>query len=135
MALRTAHGAHVYVGTFTWPVDTWRGSWTARTTEVTQSDSGGAAVYFPILEDNSWEASVGRDDTNYPEAIGLAPGTIVPTMYFRLGGGLGAVSDRLTNTTVEAVEPICDNKGDVVRVTVRGKGGKRTAAVASPTAL
>lgn len=126
MSLRSGNGGAIKVsGTVVVPTDRWSASWTARLAEVTQSDSGGASLYFPVVQDNSWEWTAARDDTNYPEAVGLTPGAILSDIRFKLGAG--AACDKLTNTTVESVDPVCDNKGDVIRVTVRGKGGALTA--------
>lgn len=127
MALRSGHGGNVQVGTgapVVVPVGRWSGNWRSRNSEVTQSDSGGGTLFFPVVQDNQWEFTAARDDTLFPEAVGLAQGTILGTMWFKLGAGVKA--DRLTNTTVEEVNPICDNQGDVVRVNVRGHGGVLT---------
>jgi hypothetical protein len=127
MALQSAHGGHVEVGTgppVVVPNQRWSANWRVRRSEVTQSDSGGSTLEFAVVQENMWEFSCARDDTNFPEAIGLASGTIVGTMWFKLGAG--AKADKLVNTTVEEVSPVVDNTNDVVRVTVRGKGGKVT---------
>lgn len=122
MSLRSGHGGAIKVGgTTVVPTDRWSGNWRVRDAEVTQSDSGGATLYFPVVQDNEWEWTAARDDTNYPEAVGLAPGAILADIRFKLGAG--SACDKLVNTLVTEVSPVCDNKGDVVRVTVRGKGG------------
>lgn len=124
MALQSAHGGNVQVGTGTptvVPVGRWNGNWRLRDAEVTQSDSGGATLYFPVVQDNDWEWSCARDDTNFPEAVGFTGGAIIPVLWFKLGAG--AKADKLTNTMVTDVSPVVDNTNDVVRVTVRGKGG------------
>lgn len=121
MSLRSGNGGSVYANTFVIPNDRWSGNWRTRDAEVTQSDSGGCSLYFPVIQDNSWEFSVARDDVAFPEALGLQAGTVVTTIYFKLGAGVKA--DKLVNTLVEEVNNVCDNKGDVVRATVRGKGG------------
>lgn len=128
MSLQSAHGGSVQTGTgeaiIVIPVGRWNGNWRVRTAEVTQSDSGGSTLEFPVVQENEWEISLARDDAAFPEAVGLDGGTIVPLMWFKLGAG--AKADRLVNTTVTEVAPVVDNTNDVVRVTVRGKGGKVT---------
>ena len=125
MALKSAHGGHVEVGTgggiVIVPNQRWSGNWRSVNADVTQSDSGGSTLKFPVLQDNSWEFSAARDDAAFPEAVGLAPGDIVDVMWFKLGAG--AKADKLENTTVDEVSPVVDNTNDVVRVTVRGSGG------------
>lgn len=127
MSLQSAHGGSVQVGTgppVVVPVGRWSGNWRVRTAEVTQSDSGGCTLEFPVVQENEWEMTLARDDTAFPEAVGLDGGTIVAVLYFKLGAG--AKADKLENTTVTEVSPVVDNTNDVVRVTVRGKGGKVT---------
>lgn len=124
MALKSGHGGSVQVGTGTpvvVPVGRWEGNWRSRNTEVTQSDSGGCSLYFAVVQDNQYTFSVARDDTNYPEAVGFTIGTVIGTLWFKLGAGTKA--DKLTNSTVEEVNTITDNMGDVVRVNIRGHGG------------
>jgi hypothetical protein len=128
MPLQSAHGGSVQVGTgmdlVVVPVGRWSGNWRVRSAEVTQSDSGGSTLEFPVVQENEWEFSVARDDAAFPEAIGLDGGTIVPLMWFKLGAG--SMADKLVNTLVLETNPVVDNTNDVVRVTVRGKGGKVT---------
>jgi hypothetical protein len=126
MALKSGHGGSIKVaGTTTVPTDKWSANWRVRLAEVTQSDSGGATLYLGVVEDNEWTWEAARDDTNYPEALGLSPGYVISDLRFKLGAGSSC--DKLVNTTIETVDPVVDNKGDVVRVTIRGKGGKLTA--------
>lgn len=130
MSLRTAHGGYVkQPGYNAFPVGSWTGNWRVRDAEVTQSDSGGCTLYFAVVQDNEWSFECPRDDTNYPEAVGWTPGTILATVYFKLGADLPnnpSKGDKLVNTLVTGVTPVCDNKGDVVKVTVHGKGGLLT---------
>lgn len=124
MALRSGNGGSVKVdGGSAIATDRWNGNWRIRDAEVTQSDSGGGTLYMAVVEDNEWEWTAARDDVNYPEALGMAPGNIV-SMRFKLGAG--SLCDRLDSTLITEVSPVVDNKGDVVRVTVRGKGGLLT---------
>lgn len=124
MTLKSGHGGSVQVGTgtiTTVPVGRWSGNWKIRDSDVTQSDGGGSTHYFAVVKDPEWEFSAARDDTNFPEAVGLEEGTTVAVLWFKLGAGDKA--DKLVGTLVTEVSPVCDNAGDVVRVTVRGKGG------------
>lgn len=126
--LRSGHGGSVKTGAAgatTVPVGRWSGNWRVRDADVTQSDSGGATLYLAVVQDNEWEFTCARDDVLFPEAVGLAQGTVISLMWFKLGAGERA--DKLANTLVTEVSPVCDNAGDVVRVTVRGKGGLLTA--------
>jgi hypothetical protein len=122
MPLQSAHGGHVYNGPTQIPNERWSANWRVRDAEVTQSDSGGCTLGLAVVQDNEWEFFAARDDTFFPEAVGLTPGTILSAAYFKLGAG--TKSDKITNTLVLEVNPVNDNKGDVVRVTVRGKYGK-----------
>ncbi len=130
MALRSAHGGSVkQLGLSAFPVGRWEANWRVRDAEATQSDSGGCTLYLAVVQDNAWSYEVGRDDTNFPEAVGWTPGTVIGTCYFKLGAdfvGNSSKGDRLTNTLVTAVSPVCDNLGDIVRVRVEGKGGLMT---------
>lgn len=121
MALQSGHGGYVKAATLVIPVATWQANWRVRDAEATQSDSGGCSLYLPVVQDNSWEFHVGRDDTLFPEAVGLTIGAVISTMYFKLGAG--TKGDKLTTTLITEVSPVVDNLGDLVRVTVRGKGG------------
>lgn len=124
MALQSGHGGSVQMGTGSItvvPVGMWRGNWRVREADVTQSDGGGSTHYQSVVTDPEWEFSAARDDTLFPESLGLGEGTIVAVMWFKHGAGTKA--DKLTGTLVVEVNPDVDNKGDVVRVTVRGKGG------------
>ena len=120
MALQSGHGGYVKT-TVAVPVGRWSGNWRSRLGEVTKSDSGGGTRFKAVVQDNQWSFECPRDDVAFPEAAGLTQGADVATLIFKLGAGDKA--DILSNTTVEDVSPTCDNQGDVVRVTVSGKGG------------
>lgn len=128
MTLRSGHGGSVQVGTGTpvvVPVGRWSANWRVRDADVTQSDGGGTTTYLAVVTDPEWEFTLARDDTAFPEAVGLQEGSTVGVLWFKLGAGTKA--DKLTNTLVCEVAPVCDNAGDALRVTVRGKGGTRTS--------
>lgn len=134
MSLKSAHGGGIYIPgspVVIVPVAVWNANWRVRDAEITQSDSGGSSLFMSVIQDNSWEFSVGRDDTLYPEAVGFVPGTILALVYFKLGAGTTA--DKLANTLVTEVTPVVDNQHDIVRVTVRGKGGFVTKNQALPS--
>jgi hypothetical protein len=97
----------------------------ARLTENTHSGTS-SSNYVEVVPDNSWSASVPWDSSNIPDTgFGLAPGTQV-TLVFTLGSS--GLSESLTNTTVETVEDVMDNAGDIIRTEITGKGGVLTAA-------
>lgn len=133
MAFKTATGGNVMLSvSVVVPVGRWTGNWTTALSNVTQSDGNGGTSYFPTNMDPTWSFDAARDDTNYPEAIGLTSGTVVSTLYFRLGAETKA--DKVVNTTVESVTPVCDpSSNEVVRVTVSGKGGLVTYHQNLPT--
>lgn len=108
----------------------WTGNWMNRLAEVTNSAFPGSQ-YAPTLPDPSWTIEVPRDDTLYPEALGFYAGQFLPTVYFRLGAD--SKFDRVQATTVESVQKVCNNAGDVVRLTISGKGGSMTYNVAAPS--
>lgn len=128
MALRSANGGAIYLGPLV-EVSTqrWSGNWRVRDSDITQSDIA-CTLFMPVVQDNSWEWSAARDDVDYPEALGLAPGDIVAEIFFKLGAG--TLADKLENTMVEEVSNVVDNANEVVRVTVRGKGGFLTPSTA-----
>ncbi len=136
MAFQSAAGGDVLSGTYTIPafrvpVAVWSAAWRVKDTECNQADSGGGSLALPVIQDNSWEWRCARDDAQYPEAVGFEGGQLIPTMHFTLGGGSKA--DKLENTLVIEVAPVCDaESGEVVRVTVKGKGGTVTKNVPAP---
>src|SRR4051812_14261900 len=127
MALQSANGGDIIVAgspNITIPNQRWNGNWRVRDAEVTQSDSNGCTLYQGVVQDNEWEVGLCRDDAAFPESLGLVAGTVLSALFFKLGAGSKA--DRLQNTLVTDVSPVNDNTNDVVKVTVRGKGGKLT---------
>jgi hypothetical protein len=138
MGIPSGHGGYLFPSPegdvpIVAPVGQWEGDWVTRLGEVTQSDGGGATRYKPVVEDNSWSAEWAFDDEAFEDALGLENGTELAQMFFRKGNSL--LCDRLDNTTVERCSPVCDNKGDVVRIRANGKGGKLTRNVALPVDL
>lgn len=86
-----------------------------------------ATNYDPVVPDNAWSGSVPWDDTNIPDTdFGLVAGAKV-TLKFLLGAG--GKFEILTGTTVETVEDIMDNAGDIIRTEISGRGGVVTLAV------
>ena len=95
--------------------------------DVTTSGTRGTR-YVPVITDCSWQIAIPHDDPFFVEALGLYTGAIIPLMHFRHTQTMG---DRLEFTTVETVSKVSDGK-DVVRVTVKGKGGALTTNVRVP---
>lgn len=122
MAFTSAKGGNVVLGATTVPVGRWSASWRGILPNVTQSDNPGATLFYPTIQDNSWSFRLTRDDLAFPEAVGFKFGTVLSTVKFLLGAT--GRCDQITNTTVESVDPECDSEsGEVIRVTVSGKGG------------
>ncbi len=112
----------------------WSASWRAMTPNVTQSSGlvAGATLYQGTIQDNTWEWRCARDDTNYPEAVGFVPGVTIAELHFKLGST--SKTDKIVYTTVESVDPECDSEsGEVIRVTIRGKGGLVTKNQTPPS--
>lgn len=98
----------------------------ARLAENTHSGCA-ATNYDAVVPDHSWNASVPWDETNIPDTdFGLAPGDKVTV---RFNQGSTGKFETLTDTTVETVEDIHDNAGDIIRTEITGKGGVLTPAV------
>lgn len=110
-------------------VSMWTGNWANRLAEVSNSGFAGSQ-YAPTLPDPSWSISLPRDDAAFPEALGLVAGAFLANVYFKLGAD--SKFDRVQATTVEAVQKECNSAGDVVRITITGKGGIATYNVAGP---
>lgn len=123
MAIRTGHGGSVFNFDvpITIPTGRWSGNWRVRPAEVTQSNSGGGTRYKPVVQDPSWTCEFARDDDFFMEALGLTKGTEISALYFKLGAA--NQYDLLENTLVVEVSKVCDNAGDVVRISVSGQGG------------
>ncbi len=110
-------------------VSMWTGNWANRLAEVTNSGFAGSQ-YAPTLPDPSWSISLPRDDTAYPEALGITPGAFLANVWFKLGAD--SKYDKVSATTVEAVQKECNSAGDVVRITITGKGGSLTLNTTGP---
>lgn len=125
MALKSATGGNLMfpgAPVIVVPVGRWTGSWRTIVANVTQTDCGGATAGFPTNQNNTWTARLARDDVNFPEAVGLASGTVIPEIHFKLGAA--NKTDKLVNTVVESVETENDAEtGEVVRCTITGRDG------------
>lgn len=98
----------------------------ARLAENTHSGCA-ATNYDAVVPDHAWSMSIPWDDTNLPDVdFGLNAGDKV-TLKF-LEGSTGKF-EVLSGTTVESVENIRDNSGDIIRTEASGKGGVLTPAV------
>lgn len=97
----------------------------ARLGETTSSASASTS-YIPVVFDHSWSASVPWDDTNLPDTdFGLEPGAVVALVS---GYGESGKNQTLTGTTVEKVTDVLDNRGDIIRTEISGRGGVHTPA-------
>lgn len=86
-----------------------------------------AANYDAVVPDHAWSASIPWDDTNIPDTdFGLVEGAKVT---LRFNQGATGKFEVLTGTTVEHVEDVHDNAGDIIRTEVSGKGGVLTRAL------
>lgn len=95
----------------------------ARLVENTHSGTS-SSNYVKVVPDHSWTAEVPWDDTNLPDTdAGLVEGQQVTITFAKGASGKTAV---LTNTTVETLEDVMDNEGDIIRTVVSGKGGALT---------
>lgn len=117
----------VFVNGLVIPVTNWSGEWNAVLGDVTTSGTRGTR-YVPVITDCSWQISIPHDDPFFVEALGLGTGSIIAVMFFRHTQLRG---DKLEFTTVETVSKVSDAK-DVVRITVKGKGGALTNNVIVP---
>lgn len=89
------------------------------------SHSGVAATNFEhVIPHYEWTVEVPWDDTNLPDTdAGLAEGAKVT---IRFNDGASSKFKTLTNTSVEVVEEVDDNQGDIIRSVISGKGGTLT---------
>ncbi len=125
MAFHSGNTSLLTIGVATLNCRMTRLSQGARLAENTHS--GTAATNFEqVVKDHSWSASVPWDDTNLPDTdFGLTEGAKV-TLIFNFGAS--GKTATLTNTSVERVEHVMDNAGDIIRTEVSGRGGTLTRA-------
>lgn len=123
MANWSANGSKITVGATDLHCRMTRVRKAARLTENTHSGTS-SSNYEKVVPDHSWSLSVPWDDTNLPDTdVGLTEGTKV-TITFTMGGS--GKTEVLTNTTVESLEDVMDNQGDIIRTEISGKGGVLT---------
>lgn len=123
MAFHSGNGSLLTIGVATLNCRMTRWRQGARLAENTHSGTS-STNFEAVVKDHSWSASVPFDDTNIPDTdFGLVEGAKV-TLVFNAGGSGKTVT--LTNTSVESVEYICDNAGDIIRAEVSGRGGSLT---------
>lgn len=126
MSFWSGNGSSMLVGVTTLHARLTRVRKGARLAENTHSGTS-STLYVPVVKDHAWSGSVPWDDTNLPDTdVGLTEGAIV-TITFAMGAS--GKSETLTNTTVEYLEDIMDNQGDIIRTEVSGKGGVLTRPV------
>lgn len=99
---------------------------TARLAETTHS--GNTATSFQeVIPHYEWEAEGVFDDTNLIDTdLGMEEGD-VETLKFNDGGSSKFVT--LTGTTIESIEEVQDVREDVIRWSIRGRGGTITRQV------
>lgn len=126
MANWSGNGSSMLVGAVTLHCRLTRLRKNARLTENTHSGVS-SSNYDKVVPDHSWSASVPWDDANLPDTdAGLVEGAKV-TIVFAMGAS--GKSETLTNTTVESLEDVMDNAGDIIRTEVTGRGGALTRPV------
>lgn len=126
MAFHSANGSSMQVGATTLHARLTRVRKAARLTENTHSGTS-SALYHKVVKDHAWSGSVPWDDTNLPDTdVLLIEGDVV-TIVFALGAS--GKTETLTNTTVEFLEDIMDNAGDIIRTEISGRGGVLTRPV------
>jgi uncharacterized protein YndB with AHSA1/START domain len=123
MANWSANGSSIAVGGTTLHCRVTRVRKAARLTDNTHSGTA-SSNYDKVVADHSWSLSIPWDDTNLPDTdVGLTEGSKV-TITFTMGGS--GKTEVLTSTTVESLEDIMDNAGDIIRTEISGKGGTIT---------
>jgi hypothetical protein len=126
MANHSANGSSVLVGAVTLHCRVTRVRKGARLTDNTHSGTS-SSNYDMVVKDHSWSLSIPWDDTNLPDTdVGLTEGSKV-TIVFAMGGS--GKTETLTSTTVESLEDVMDNAGDIIRTEISGKGGVITRPV------
>lgn len=126
MAFWSANGSSITVGAVTLHCRMTRLRKAARLTENTHSGTS-SSNYEKVVKDHSWSLSVPWDDTNLPDTdVLLIEGDKV-TVTFAMGGS--GKTEALASTTVESLEDVMDNAGDIIRTDISGKGGVLTRPV------
>lgn len=123
MAFWSGNGSKLTIGVTDLNCRLTRLSQGARLSENTHS--GVSSTNFEqVVKDHSWSAEIPWDDTNLPDTdFGLTEGAKV-TLIFTFGSSTKTAT--LTNTSVERVEHVLDNAGDIIRTSVSGRGGVLT---------
>lgn len=111
-------------------VSMWRGNWRVRDSDTTTSGQT-ATRYSSVIPDNSWTIEMPRDSVNFPTMLGLTVGTTLSTLVFKLGADTKC--DIVSNTLITDIDKVCNPGGDVVRITISGKGGSLLQDQAVPT--
>lgn len=124
MAILSGNGGKMQIGVADFHIGKWTLSKNPRLAECTNSGNTSGTRYKKVVLDPSWSCELPFDAAATIEAAGLDAGTEVSSLKFKLGSGTTYYT--LATTTVETVEAICDNNGDVVRYRITGKGGDLT---------
>lgn len=126
MGFHSGNGSSIQVGANTLHARLTRVRKGARLTENTHSGTS-SSNFEKVVKDHAWSGSIPWDDTNLPDTdVGLNEGDKV-TITFPMGAS--GKSETLTNTSVEYLEDIMDNNGDIIRTEIAGKGGVLTRPV------
>jgi hypothetical protein len=125
MSFYSGNGSSLKIGTAVLNCKLTRLRKGARLTENTHSGVS-SSNYESVVPDHSWSAAIPWDSSNIPDTgFGLSVGSKV-TLIFAMGSS--TKTQTLTNTTVESVEDVMDNAGDIIRTEISGKGGALTPA-------
>lgn len=120
MAFWSANGSKLTIGVTTLECRMTRLTQSARLAENTHSGTT-STNFEAVVKDHSWSASIPWDDTNLPDTdFGLVEGAKV-TLIFNFGSSTKTAT--LTNTSVERIEHVMDNAGDIIRTEISGRGG------------
>lgn len=123
MAFHSGNGSTITVGAVTLHCKRATLRKGARLVENTHSGVT-SSNYEKVVPDHSWTIEVPWDDVNLPDTdVGLIEGLKVTIVFTKGGSGKAAT---LTNTTVETLEDVMDNEGDIIRTVITGKGGALT---------
>lgn len=126
MAFWSGNGSKLMIGLTTLHCKNVRLRKMARLVENTHSGVS-SSNYQSVVPDHSWSCEIPWDDTNLPDTdFGLTEGAVV-TLVFNMG--TSGKTATLTGTTVESLENVMDNSGDIVRTNITGKGGALTREV------
>lgn len=128
MSFHSGNGGYVLIGTSTTPVNI--GKWTLRKNSrlVENTHSGvSASNYEAVVPDHSANIELPWDSDSLPDTdLGLAEGAKL-TITFKYGASTKTA--KLEGASIESLEEVVDNAGDIVRAVVSTRGGVLTRPV------